>query len=122
MKLAMAPCGIDCNDCALYRVAFDINQAAALVPWFKSRGWIKPEEGAAEIMAKAPFCMGCRGDRAVQWSGDCAIRLCCADEKSLAYCGECGDFPCAQLNGWAQDAAHHADALERLKGIKNSAE
>lgn len=118
MRLAMAPCGIDCNDCELYRAAFDMDQAASLIPWFKSKGWIKAGEGAGEIMAKAPFCMGCCGDRAVQWSGDCAIRLCCADEKGLAHCGACADFPCAQLNDWALDAEHHAAALEKLREIR----
>lgn len=118
MKLAMAPCGIDCTDCALYRAAFDRDQAALLVPWFKSRGWIQAEEGVAEIMAKAPFCLGCRGDRAVQWSEDCAIRLCCTDHKGLEHCGECTDFPCAQLHDWSLDEDRHAAALEKLKRLR----
>lgn len=118
MSLAMAPCGIDCNDCALYRAAFDADQAASLVPWFQSAGWIKPEEGTAQIQAKTPFCMGCLGERAVQWSADCFIRLCCVDEKGLAHCAQCADFPCAQLQDWASHAEHHAAAMEKLKKIR----
>lgn len=119
MKLKMAPCGIDCNDCSLYRVAFDADQAEALVPWFKGMGWIKAEEGAAEVIAKAPFCMGCRGDRSVQWSGDCAIRACCIDEKGLEHCGECAHFICELLDDWRLDGEHHVSAIENLRNIRD---
>jgi len=119
MELKMAPCGIDCNRCGLYRAAFDADQAAALVPWFKSEGWIKAEEGLAQVMAKAPFCTGCRGDRRVQWSGDCGIRACCADEKGLEHCGQCAHFICESLNGWSLLGKHHASAIEKLKSIRS---
>lgn len=93
-----------------------------LVPWFKSNGWIQNEEGIAEIMARVPFCKGCLGDRTVQWSGNCDIRRCCTEEKGLAHCGECADFPCARLNEWAASGGHHTAALENLKRIRDRIE
>lgn len=93
-RLAMAPCGIDCNGCNLYGAGFDAARAEAIVPWFRRMGWIAVDEGSATVMAKAPFCMSCLGDRALQWSADCAIRVCCVDERRLTHCGLCEDFPC----------------------------
>ena len=43
-RLAMAPCGIDCNECNLYRVDVDPSAGEALVSWFRDRGWIGREE------------------------------------------------------------------------------
>lgn len=117
--MALAPCGLDCSLCALYQAANDLEKAALLVPWFRRQGWIQPGDGATEIMAKGPFCMGCLGDRRVQWSGDCAIRSCCTDERHLPHCGVCADFPCARLEQWARGADHHAQALAKLRAIGN---
>ena len=117
-RLAMAPCGIDCNGCNLYRAGFDPACAEAIVPWFRKMGWIAADEGSAAVMAKAPFCAGCLGDRAVQWSEDCDIRACCADQRGLAHCGMCGDFPCAKLSAFEASAEHHAAAVARLKSLR----
>ncbi len=122
MKPAMAPCGIDCGECAVYRAAFDARQAALLVPWFKRSGGLKAGEGAAEIMAKAPLCMGCGEGHMARWCGNCSIRLCCTGEKGLAHCGECADFPCARLDDWVLLGEHHAAALETLKAVRTRKE
>ena len=118
-KLAMAPCGIDCNACNLYRASFEAECAEALVPWFRSKGWIASDEGGAAIMAKAPFCAGCLGDRTMQWSADCAIRACCVDERGLAHCGMCDAFRCKELSDFEASADHHAAAVERLQAMRS---
>lgn len=119
-KLGMAPCGIDCNACNLYRAGFEAAHAEALVPWFREMGWIAADEGSTAVMAKAPFCAGCLGDRAVQWSEDCAIRACCVDRKELAHCGACAEFMCKELFDYEASASHHAVAVERLKSIRGT--
>jgi len=116
--MKMAPCGIDCEKCSLYLAAFDQEQAASLIPWFKDMGWIKPEEGLEAIQAKTPFCMGCLGDRSVQWSDTCAIRTCCTDERGLAHCAQCPEFICENLEAWGKQYEGHAAMLEKLKGLK----
>lgn len=120
-RLAIAPCGIDCDECNLYRAGFEPSSAEALVDWFRGLGWIGLEEGADAVQAKAPFCMGCRGDQAKQWSGDCAIRACAVDERELSHCGQCGDFLCPSLKEFAASAEHHAAAVERLKRLRDNA-
>jgi hypothetical protein len=65
-------------------------------------------------------CAGCRGDRRHQWSGDCGIRRCCTDEKHLAYCSQCGEFPCGPLRDWAAAYPHHGSALERLRAMREA--
>jgi hypothetical protein len=113
-----APCGIDCGRCNLFCAPDDEQAAASLVAWFKNEGWLKEDEGAREIMKRGPYCNGCRGDRSVQWSGDCLIRKCCVDDRRLQFCSECDEFPCETLVSWARNGAHHAQALDRLKAMK----
>lgn len=112
---ALAVCGLDCSGCNLFCAVDDEKAAASLVPWFADMGWLKAGEGAREIMLRGPYCNGCRGDRSVQWSGDCKIRLCCVEERHLEFCSDCAEFPCAKLSEWAKHGAHHARALEFLR-------
>lgn len=116
----IAVCGIDCTDCPLRKSATDVKAAEALVGWFRDMGWIKENEGAAEIMARGTYCRGCRGDRKVHWSADCWILKCCVDEKHLASCHECEGFPCAQLEEWAAQNDRYTEALNRLHSIKEA--
>jgi hypothetical protein len=118
-ETSVVPCGIDCAGCNLFRAPTDENAAQSLVAWFRQQGWLKDGEGARAVMGRGPYCHGCRGDRSVQWSGDCKIRKCCTDERQLQSCSACPDFPCAALNAWAQNGAHHAKALERLRSMRS---
>ena len=80
----VAPCGIDCGNCALNRCAGD----AALLERLVQRGI--PRE-------KLP-CAGCRNI-----SGDCPViaSRCetweCVREHGVEFCHECPDFPCGKL-------------------------
>jgi hypothetical protein len=118
MRGAIAPCGLDCSACNLFLAPSDQMAAETLVEWFRHQGWLKPNEGASEIMSRGPYCNGCRGDRSVQWSGDCRIRACCTDQRKLESCSACADFPCAILTEWGEHGAHHAAALERLRDVR----
>lgn len=115
---AMAPCGIDCAACNLFRAPIDEQAAGALVGWFRKAGWLKADEGAQEIMRRGPYCNGCRGDRSVQWSGNCTIRQCCIDTRKLQHCSDCSEFPCDKLVAWGKSPPHHAAALARLSAMR----
>ncbi len=119
-KCKMAPCGLDCDGCNIFRSSFDIAAAESLVKWFKSQGWIGEKEGAIELMKKGPFCNGCQGDRSVLWSDNCSILTCCVDDKKLDTCSECDNFPCNNLEKWADDGEHHRIALSVLKQQKKN--
>jgi pimeloyl-ACP methyl ester carboxylesterase len=55
-----------------------------------------------QIIGRSMCCKGCPGERAAHWSPDSAILKRCIDERHLASCSECGDFPCGRLEEWAE--------------------
>ena len=111
--LKMAACGLDCNACNLYKAAHDPDAAAALVDWFRSRGWIGEDEGVEAIQRQTPLCLGCWTQTGPCWCGDCRLRTCC-DENGRAHCGECDEFPCEVYRKWTVGQAHHQAAMEFL--------
>jgi hypothetical protein len=98
----------------------DLNAAESLVPWYRSMGWIKKDEGAEAVLKKVPLCKGC-------WNAtdDCFFkcgcgkrdfRVCCKERK-INHCGECADFPCEPYKEWASWHEGHQQAMERLKKL-----
>jgi hypothetical protein len=115
----IAVCGLDCAGCPLLKASLGDAQAAEILAgWWKSEGWLAEGEGAAEILARGPHCLGCRGDRASHWSANCWILQCCVDDEGLASCHECDDFACERLVEWAARNEHYAAALERLRSMR----
>jgi hypothetical protein len=106
----LAICGLDCAECTIFQARTDPVIARRIADWFvKERGvQVRPEQIR---------CAGCRGDRAEQWSGDCAIRT-CAEARGLAFCSGCADFPCTILVEWACDDERHSAALARLHEMR----
>ena len=45
-------------------------------------------------------CAGCRNEK--ELISDCPTRVCAAG-RGLLHCGECGDFPCVELNAFYND-------------------
>jgi Protein of unknown function (DUF3795) len=115
----IAACGLDCSACNLFLAKVDAPAAESLVGWFRQEGWLKVDEGAKEIMSRGPYCLGCHGDRSVQWSGDCWIRKCCVEEKHLRFCSECQELPCTRLIERAQGNPRYTAALDRLKAMRD---
>ena len=118
----MAVCGIDCSPCPLLRASHgDAEAAEHLAGWWKSEGWLEEGEGAAEILAGGPHCLGCRGDRAAHWSANCWILKCCVDDRGVQSCHECDDFACERLVQWAAQNGKYAAALAYLRHAKEAA-
>jgi hypothetical protein len=114
----MAVCGLDCGSCEIANVESDADAAESVTSWFRGMGWLKEGEGVSDVVAKAPYCKGCHGDRATHWSADCWILKCCVDEKGLEHCSECDEFVCERLEKWSGGSERYAEALERLKQRK----
>ena len=116
-RLKMAACGVDCNECAQYKVTKenDLKAAEALVPWFRSQGWIGENE--------ATLCYGCWNiTDDCFWKCGCGsidFRICC-EGKKINHCGECGDFPCEHYIKWVDWGDHHKKAKEYLLSIKTN--
>jgi hypothetical protein len=113
----LAACGLDCGSCPIRRIPFDADAADQMVAWFKQMGWLKEAQGVADAIERRMYCNGCRGDRSVHWSGNCAILLCCVDEKHKQHCGQCSELmSCDKLEAFASDEhAHHKEAVDRLR-------
>jgi len=102
----IAFCGLYCGACS-FKVAFDENdrEHIARMP----DAYSKYKDGPLE------FCPGCRLDNQ---HGTCGIRD-CAQEKKVAYCSQCNEFPCEKLIAFANDGIpHHAKAIENLHALK----
>lgn len=123
----IAACGLDCESCGIRRIPLDDKAAEGCVAWFRDMGWLKPEEGKAEIIERGMYCKGCKGDRAVHWSVNddssvsCSILECCVDQKDLLFCSECRDFPCDRLTTWSKENEKYGEAFDRLKAMRASA-
>jgi hypothetical protein len=120
---AIAVCGIDCTQCPLLKASQGDTQAAEhLAGWWRGEGWLKEDEGAAEVLERGPHCIGCRGDRSTHWSANCWILKCCVDDRGLDSCHECDDFACEQLVQWAAQNDSYTEALNRLRRMVEHAE
>ena len=124
-KVRLAACGVDCDECAQYKVTMEHDDKAAesLLPWFRSQGWIGEDEGAEAVMMKAPLCKGCWDiTEDCFWSCGCGsvdFRLCC-NEKQIGHCGACNAFPCEPYNVWVSWHDSHKKAMEYLLSLKQS--
>ncbi len=107
----IAPCGLDCSKCDIYRAKSEPETMQRILDWFKRERNIdlKPEQVA---------CQGCLGDRSAHWSADCDILRCSADKRGLTSCSSCDEFPCVRLESFASHGPKYAAALERLRGMK----
>lgn len=108
----LAPCGIDCSTCDIFQAARDPAFAQRLAETLSAGG-------ASHAEASWFQCKGCWGDRSVCWSDDCAIYRCCVEERHLASCSECADFPCTELQTWAGEYTNHRAAYARLKELRS---
>jgi len=115
----IAVCGLDCTDCELRTAPFDDKAAAEVVAWFQSQGWLKKEEGIAELRQRGDLCRGCHGDRTRHWSADCKLLICCVDRHRLRHCSECPEFVCGELREWAAENSRYSAALARLQAMKD---
>ena len=121
-KLKLAACGIDCNECASYKVTMeqDIKEAEKLVEWYRSNGWIKENEGAEAVLKLNPLCKGCWNNSDCFFKCGCGsrdFRICCK-EKQINHCGECDEFPCEDYVQWVGGLEHHKKAMEYLLSLK----
>ena len=118
----MAACGIDCNECASYKVTTeqDLKSAELLLPWFRSQGLVGENESAEAVLKHAPFCTGCWNiANNCYWvnCNNCNYRTCCV-EKQIEHCGYCSDFPCAHYEGWGDKSEVYRKGMARILSLK----
>ena len=124
-KLRLAACGIDCSECASYKVTInhDLQAAESLVEWYKEQGWVRENEGVDAVMKKAPICKGCWNiTDDCFWKCGCGsldFRICCT-ERSINHCGECYDFPCESYKQWATWHESHKEAMQCFLSLRKT--
>jgi hypothetical protein len=112
-KDLLAPCGLDCSTCSIFRAKDDPRAMKEILDWFvKERG--------VELPPEKVRCGGCLGDRSIHWSAGCDILKCSVDERGLQSCSACPEMPCERLEKWATYGARYAGAVNRLKRMKMS--
>jgi len=109
----IAACGIDCTGCDIRRAVADPELRRRIIAWFK-------EERGRDVNPEAIRCTWCRGDRDGHWSADCWILHCCVDEKGLAHCFQCAEFPCARLVKWSKQNEGYGRAFACLEALRST--
>jgi len=121
-RLRVAACGINCEECNLYKVTVeqDMKAAESMVDWFKGQGWIGENEGAEAIMKKSPLCKGCWDiTDDCFWKCGCYkidFRTCC-QRRQIDHCGQCSEFPCAYYKKWVEMYEGNQKAMEYLLSL-----
>lgn len=88
----VAPCGLLCSDCGVYKVKDDPSLRGMLIA--KNMDWKgTPCQGCRSIKGKSQFI-----------EGTCPTYA-CVTERGFDFCFECPEFPCAKLNPTADRAA-----------------
>jgi hypothetical protein len=106
----MAPCGLYCDDCTIFKATTDEQARREVIAWLERRG-------RTNIVPESIGCVGCPGDGGPYWAPDCEI-LRCTRERGLATCNQCAEFVCERLDSWGKQYEHHRDAVERLKQLR----
>ena len=94
MTKIIAPCGINCSDCAAYKAtqADDWEKLAEIaVQW---------SDEDTKYEAEQMICDGCLGERLNVYCATCSGRACALD-KGYTVCSQCSDYSCEKLeNLW----------------------
>ena len=108
----LAPCGLICTDCSIYKAATNKAAAEELAEQWRIAG----HKNAASDWFK---CRGCFGDDKLIWSDDCRIRKCCLKIKRLDNCSLCDEFPCEIIIKFENDPfPHHKEAVANLRKMR----
>lgn len=94
-------CGVYCGACTTYRAYNDNDQEL-----FKLE--VKMGMPLDQI-----FCKGCLSDLVNEWCANCDFRK-CVEERGIAYCFECEDFPCKKLIDFSKTRPHRTLGLNNL--------
>ncbi len=99
-----AVCGLCCDVCSIFIATHEDPQRLALLAG--RMGWT-PDDA---------HCNGCRSDRLTPYCRDCDLRA-CAQQRGHAFCSECADYPCAELQEFQLEKPHRAELYQSLERI-----
>jgi hypothetical protein len=99
-----AVCGLCCDACSIFIGGHeDPNRLELLAAQV---GWDVEEA----------HCDGCRSQKRTPYCQAC--QLCkCAERRGYAFCSECEEYPCADLETFQRERPHRAELWENLARI-----
>ena len=107
-KRLAAVCGLFCPSCTFYIGSTeDPKRLKALADRF--------ERTVDELT-----CHGCRSDRRGVYCEKYCKMTKCAAEKGIDFCGECAEYPCADLKDFQEQMAHRFELWDSHKRIKEA--
>lgn len=105
-KKLSAVCGLFCPACTVYIGSVEEpTRLKALSERF----------GASEEDMR---CNGCRSEKRGLYCNKACKMTGCASEKGVDFCGQCPDFPCADLKAFQSQMPHRADLWDSQARIK----
>ena len=89
----IAYCGLNCAECPVYLATlsgYEYSKEKIAREWSKIYN--------TDISPDDINCIGCKSREGIHFSHcyECSIRL-CAEERSIATCADCAEFPCIDL-------------------------
>jgi hypothetical protein len=109
--IVAAVCGLFCSSCTFY------------IGTHEDPARLDRLAAAFGVSRDVLLCDGCRSDRRLFYCQNCHM-FGCAAEKGYAYCGECPECPCPELEAFITERPHRADIrrdLERISEIGGEA-
>jgi hypothetical protein len=100
-----AVCGLYCGACGIY-IATQESDMAKLENYAKMMNQTVDETR----------CNGCRSSVVTTYCKRCKFTK-CASEKGIGFCGECNEYPCAELKEFQAMMPHRAELWESQKRI-----
>lgn len=91
-----AVCGAYCGACPVYRAWAD-----------QDRPRLEALAHSLGTTTDRLMCTGCRTPAAFCFGGDCEIKA-CAQNRDVAFCPDCADYPCDRIRGFDASAAYRA--------------
>ncbi len=104
-KKHTAACGLFCPACSLFIGTKEDPQRLEMLA--KVFG----------VTSEQVRCEGCRSNVLSPYCRTCKMVKCCA-EKGIEFCGECVEYPCAELKNFQEAMPHRIELWEALARIK----
>lgn len=100
-----AVCGLFCPACTVHIGTVEEPERLRKI----SKRFLRP---VAELQ-----CHGCRADRRCFYCRENCKMAKCAAEKGIDFCGECLEYPCAELRVFQSEAPHRIELWKSLERI-----
>jgi hypothetical protein len=103
-RLLVGACGLYCGACPAYLASLPDGKHL-----LEKANLKKGDE-------ESYICKGCHSNHL--GCSKCKIRV-CVEEKEIAHCGLCLEFPCNRMSAFQSDGvAHHRDVFDNLEDLK----